>query len=99
LRIFILRLQKCEERILVLEKADIKFEKKWAFLLMVPYQSTDESDQSDVLDPETETEQADEIPVPSTRKPWKSQAPTYRTDEASSAVVLSALSNIVSQVR
>jgi hypothetical protein len=53
------------------------------FLLQWQYQSTDESDISDVIDPDTETEESNEIPASSTRKPWKSRPPTYRSEGVS----------------
>ncbi|KAJ7802035.1 hypothetical protein B0H14DRAFT_2614717 [Mycena olivaceomarginata] len=73
---------KCDERIMVLQNAGIQLHRHYAFFLQPAYQSTDESDQSDVIDPDTDTEKADEVPAPSTRKPWKTQIPLYRTDEA-----------------
>ncbi|KAJ7825820.1 hypothetical protein B0H14DRAFT_3874256 [Mycena olivaceomarginata] len=74
--------RKCDERIMVLQNAGIQLHRHYAFFLQ-PYQSMDESDQSDVIDPDTDTEKADEVPAPSTRKPWKTRTPLYRTDEAS----------------
>ncbi|KAF8143627.1 hypothetical protein K438DRAFT_1993690 [Mycena galopus ATCC 62051] len=48
---------------------------KWAFFFQPVYQSTDESDDSDVIDPDTDTERTTEIQVAATRKPWKSRPP------------------------
>ncbi|KAJ7758621.1 hypothetical protein B0H16DRAFT_1820575 [Mycena metata] len=76
------KVRKCEERIKVLQEEGIKVEEEWKFLLTPPYQSTDESNDSDVIDPDTDTEKADEIPVKSTQKPWNRQTPTYRSDAA-----------------
>ncbi|KAK7017149.1 hypothetical protein R3P38DRAFT_3360616 [Favolaschia claudopus] len=70
-----------EERSEVLREANVKLGAAWQFLTIPAYQSTDESDQSDVLDPETDTESTREVPVASTRKPWKTHAPKYRSNE------------------
>ncbi|KAJ7347669.1 hypothetical protein DFH08DRAFT_960102 [Mycena albidolilacea] len=77
--------RKCDERIMVLQKAGIQLHHHYVFFLQPAYQSTDESDQSDVIDPDTDTEKADEVPAPSTRKPWKTRTPLYCADEASEA--------------
>lgn len=55
----------------------------FSFFFQAAYQSTDESDAEDVLDPDTDTEKADETPAQATRKPWISRAPTYRDDVVS----------------
>ncbi|KAK7018438.1 hypothetical protein R3P38DRAFT_3274519 [Favolaschia claudopus] len=72
---------KAEERGEVLRDAKVDLGAAWEFLTIPAYQSTDESDQSDVLDPETETESTREVPVASTRKPWKTRTPKYRSNE------------------
>ncbi|KAJ7358084.1 hypothetical protein DFH08DRAFT_801932 [Mycena albidolilacea] len=38
-----------------------------------------------IIDPDTDTEKADEVPAPSMCKPWKTRTPLYRTDEAGEA--------------
>ncbi|KAJ7027456.1 hypothetical protein C8F04DRAFT_1267025 [Mycena alexandri] len=80
------KVRKCEERVKVLQAEGIKIDQEWDWLLTPTYQSTDESDDSDVLDPDTDTEKADEIPVKSTRKPWLSRTPMYRSDAADAMV-------------
>jgi len=47
------------------------------------YQSTDESDTTPVLDPNTDIDEGDEILVSSTLKPWITRPPLYRTAEVS----------------
>ncbi|KAJ7938028.1 hypothetical protein B0H13DRAFT_2398327 [Mycena leptocephala] len=74
------KVRKCDERIKVLSKAGYTLPDEYMFLLQWQYQSTDESDISDVIDPDTETEESNEIPASSTRKPWKSRPPTYRSE-------------------
>ncbi|KAJ7803930.1 hypothetical protein B0H14DRAFT_3486826 [Mycena olivaceomarginata] len=55
---------KCEERIMVLQAAGMQLDAKWAFFLQPQYQSTDESDESDVIDPDTDTEPSNEVQFP-----------------------------------
>ncbi|KAJ7222661.1 hypothetical protein C8J57DRAFT_1731654 [Mycena rebaudengoi] len=74
------KLRKCDERIAALAAQGIKLEDNNLFILTPQYQSTDESDDTDVLDPETDTEDKQEIPASSTRKPWISRPPTYRSE-------------------
>jgi hypothetical protein len=50
-------------------------------VFQAPYQSSDESDDSDVVDPGTDLESGDEVPVSATRKPWLSRPPMYRDHE------------------
>lgn len=52
---------------------------EWDFFFQPCYQSTDESDIDDGIDPDTETEE--QLDVSSTRKPWISRPPMYRTKE------------------
>ncbi|KAJ7936408.1 hypothetical protein B0H13DRAFT_2303806 [Mycena leptocephala] len=78
--------KKCDERIKVLLKAGFTLPEEYEFFLQWHYQLTDESDTSDLIDPDTETEQSNEIPAPSTRKPWRSRAPAYRSDATQSGV-------------
>ncbi|KAK7039963.1 hypothetical protein R3P38DRAFT_3469348 [Favolaschia claudopus] len=73
--------RKAEERGEVLRDAKVDLGTDWQFITIPAYQSTDESDQSDVLDPETDTESTREVPVASTRKPWKTRTPKYRSNE------------------
>ncbi|KAJ6486291.1 hypothetical protein DFH09DRAFT_1339703 [Mycena vulgaris] len=75
------KVRKCNERIEVLEDAGMTLPEEFTFFLQPIYQSTDESDASDVLDPNTDTEESAEVPAQSTRKPWKSRTPLYRSDE------------------
>ncbi|KAJ7797863.1 hypothetical protein B0H14DRAFT_3493153 [Mycena olivaceomarginata] len=76
------KILKCDERKSALVKQNLHLPEKVAFFLQPPYQSTDECDYSDVLDPESDTEKSAEIPAKFTRKPWKSRTPRYRGDEA-----------------
>ncbi|KAJ7664265.1 hypothetical protein B0H17DRAFT_1211356 [Mycena rosella] len=55
------KVRKCDERINALAKYGKVLAPKFRFLLQAPYQSTDESDHSDVLDPDTDTEKNDEL--------------------------------------
>ncbi|KAJ7030920.1 hypothetical protein C8F04DRAFT_1186384 [Mycena alexandri] len=68
------KVRKSEECVKVLQAAGVKVEQEWDWLLTPAYQSTD------VLDPDTDIEKAEEIPVKSTRKPWLSRTPMYRSD-------------------
>ncbi|KAF8223691.1 hypothetical protein L208DRAFT_1381380 [Tricholoma matsutake] len=43
------------------------------------YQSTDESDTTPVLDPNTDVDEGDEIPVSLMLKPWITHPPLYQT--------------------
>ncbi|TDL17154.1 hypothetical protein BD410DRAFT_843851 [Rickenella mellea] len=51
--------------------------KEYDFLFTAGYQSTDESDGNDGIDPLTDTEQ--ELPVSTTQKPWISHPHTHRS--------------------
>ncbi|KAJ7463679.1 hypothetical protein FB451DRAFT_1493222 [Mycena latifolia] len=81
------KLRKCEERQNALAKAKIELPQGFNFFLQPQYQSTDESDVSDVLDPDTDTEDSKEVPAPSTRKPWISRTPYYRHDKFQNIVL------------
>lgn len=73
-----LYIQKAEERLKAAEAQSVDFKgAEWFF--KAAYQSTDESDATPVLDPNTDIEEADEIPAASTRKPWITHPPLYRT--------------------
>jgi hypothetical protein len=75
--------QKSDEREEAIELYHFEVPTRFDYFFQWQYQSTDESDVSDVLDPDTDVEESAEVPVKSTRKPWKSRAPMYRGDEAS----------------
>ncbi|KAJ7115038.1 hypothetical protein C8R44DRAFT_928985 [Mycena epipterygia] len=47
-------------------------------VFQAPYQSTDESDTSDIVDPGTDVDSSDEVPVSARTKPWLSCPPMYR---------------------
>ncbi|KAJ7694968.1 hypothetical protein B0H14DRAFT_3905564 [Mycena olivaceomarginata] len=70
-------------------------DRNWFF--QAPYQSSDESDDSDVVDPGTDLESGDEVPVSATRKPWLSRPPMYRDHEVTEWV--SDLDNLVMAAR
>ncbi|KAJ7819704.1 hypothetical protein B0H14DRAFT_3472878 [Mycena olivaceomarginata] len=72
----------CDERLeaFLAAHGSVPDEHKWFFQPL--YQSTDESNDSAVLDPDTEVESDDEIHVSATSKPWLSWAPMYRVEEA-----------------
>ncbi|KAK0434918.1 hypothetical protein EV421DRAFT_1838108, partial [Armillaria borealis] len=53
------------------------------FFFVPAYQSTDESDQDDGIDPDTDTEKSAEVRVPSVKKPWITRPPLYRGAEVS----------------
>ncbi|KAJ7810441.1 hypothetical protein B0H14DRAFT_3480690 [Mycena olivaceomarginata] len=73
--------KKCDERLeaFLAAHGSVPDEHKWFFQPL--YQSTDESNDSAVLDPDTEVESDDEIHVSATSKPWLSRAPMYRVEE------------------
>ncbi|KAJ7351489.1 hypothetical protein DFH08DRAFT_993050 [Mycena albidolilacea] len=54
--------RKCDERIMVLQNCGIQLHPHYAFFLQPAYQSTDEPDQLDIINPNTDTEKADEVP-------------------------------------
>ncbi|KAJ7495143.1 hypothetical protein FB451DRAFT_1477687 [Mycena latifolia] len=81
------KIRKCEERQSALIKAGVELPQGFNFFLQPQYQSTDESDLSDVLDPDTDTEDSKEVPAPSTRKPWISRTPYYRHDKFQNIVL------------
>lgn len=69
--------QKCNERASVRSLVGYMANSTlWDFAFQAAYQSTDESDDDDAVDPDTETE--DEVPVRTKQKPWISRPPTYR---------------------
>jgi len=55
----------------------------WDALFTVTYQSTDETDQSESIDPETESEEL-VVSVPS--RPWVTRPPTYRATVVADAI-------------
>ncbi|KAJ7654606.1 hypothetical protein DFH06DRAFT_1474510 [Mycena polygramma] len=71
--------RKCEERKVTIAEGKIDIPPEWNWFLQPIYQSTDESDDADVVDPDTDTEEADEVPAASTRKPWITHPPLYRS--------------------
>ncbi|KAJ7720177.1 hypothetical protein B0H16DRAFT_1896903 [Mycena metata] len=73
------KVRKCDERILALESHGVQLQPPYEFFLQPRYQSTDESDAEDVLDPDTDNE--NEVPAQATRKPWITRTPEYRNDE------------------
>ncbi|KAJ7016748.1 hypothetical protein C8F04DRAFT_1340616 [Mycena alexandri] len=73
------KVRKCKERIETIEEGNIDIDVDWDWFFQPVYQSTDESDASDIIDPDTETEAKDEPPARSTRKPWVTHAPDYRS--------------------
>ncbi|KAJ7789742.1 hypothetical protein B0H14DRAFT_3502632 [Mycena olivaceomarginata] len=75
------KVRKCDERLeaFLAAHGSVPDEHKWFFQPL--YQSTDESNDSAVLDPDTEVESDDEIHVSATSKPWLSRAPMYRVEE------------------
>ncbi|KAJ7034954.1 hypothetical protein C8F04DRAFT_1346197 [Mycena alexandri] len=79
------KVRKCDERMMALNSRNITLQPPFGFFLQARYQSTDESDDEDVIDPDTENE--NEVPAQATRKPWISRAPTYRTDEFQDGVL------------
>ncbi|KAJ7479157.1 hypothetical protein FB451DRAFT_1451010 [Mycena latifolia] len=72
------KVRKCDER--TIAARDIEMDDEWTFFLQPAYQSTDESDDAEVLDPDTDTEKNAEVPASSTRKPWISRPPIYRDE-------------------
>jgi hypothetical protein len=91
---WLIQIQKCDERLeafLVAHKS-VPDECKWFFQPV--YQSTDESNDSAVLDPDTEVESDNEIHVSAMNKPWLSRAPMYRVEEVRTMPL--ALSNLLS---
>ncbi|OBZ66034.1 hypothetical protein A0H81_14005 [Grifola frondosa] len=55
--------------------------KKYDFLFTWHYQSTDESDSDGAIDPNTDNEAQNEVPLTiGRRRPWVSHAPAYRAD-------------------
>ncbi|KAJ7747600.1 hypothetical protein B0H14DRAFT_3514025 [Mycena olivaceomarginata] len=75
------KVRKCDERLdaFLAAHRSVPDERKWFFQPL--YQSTDESNNSTVLDPDTEVKSDNEIHVSATNKPWLSQAPMYRVEE------------------
>ncbi|KAJ7438262.1 hypothetical protein B0H11DRAFT_2254713 [Mycena galericulata] len=72
------KFRKCKERKDTISEAGLEIPALYSFFLQPVYQSTDESDDSDVVDPDTDTELTAEVPVRSTRKPWITRPPVYR---------------------
>ena len=67
------KLQKVQDR------ADVRAESTmtnsvWDALFAVPYQSTDKTDQSEGIDPETDS---DELAISVPSRPWVTRPPTY----------------------
>ncbi|KAJ6564158.1 hypothetical protein B0H19DRAFT_1067751 [Mycena capillaripes] len=73
--------RKCEERQATIDEGNLEIPADWEFFLQPMYHSTDESDSEEVLDPETDTEAQAEVPANSTRKPWVTHAPLYRSPD------------------
>ncbi|KAJ7247688.1 hypothetical protein C8J57DRAFT_1240625 [Mycena rebaudengoi] len=74
------KIRKSEERIATLQEAHIDIPEGFEYTLNPQYQSMDESDQSDVVDPHTDTETKDEPHAVSMHKPWKTFSPYYRSE-------------------
>ncbi|KAJ7310846.1 hypothetical protein DFH08DRAFT_974245 [Mycena albidolilacea] len=91
------KVRKCDERLAAFQEAhgDVPPDRRWFF--QAPYQSSDESDDSDVVDPGTDLESGDEVPVSAGRKPWLSRPPMYRDHEVTDWV--SDLDNLVMAAR
>ncbi|KAF8179740.1 hypothetical protein K438DRAFT_1977105 [Mycena galopus ATCC 62051] len=72
------KVRKCDERLAAYQEAhgDVPADRRWFF--QAPYQSSDESDDAEVIDPATDVDSDDEIPVSATTKPWISRPPMYR---------------------
>ncbi|KAJ7857805.1 hypothetical protein B0H14DRAFT_3637982 [Mycena olivaceomarginata] len=71
------KVRKCDERLAVFQEThgEVPPDRRWFF--QAPFQSSDESDDSDVVDPGTDLESGDEVSVSATRKPWISRPPMY----------------------
>ncbi|KAJ7154971.1 hypothetical protein C8R43DRAFT_1126359 [Mycena crocata] len=70
-------------------------DEEWDFFFQPWYQSTDESDDSPVLDPETDS--GGEVDVATPNKPWISREPDYRGQQLKEGVV--AIDRLVLQAR
>ncbi|KAJ7736373.1 hypothetical protein DFH07DRAFT_779719 [Mycena maculata] len=79
---------KCEERIATIEESEMHIPTEHRYILQPVYQSTDESDDTDVVDPDTETEADAEVHAKTTRKPWITRPPAYRHSETEAAIVI-----------
>lgn len=53
-------------------------DEEWGFLFETVYQSTDETDPEETVDPGTDTSSADEPQVSTARRDWITRPPTYR---------------------
>ncbi|OBZ73171.1 hypothetical protein A0H81_06974 [Grifola frondosa] len=74
-------IQKAAERTAHRESIAELRDKKYDFLFTWAYQSTDESDLEGAIDPGTDNEVQNEVPmVVGGRRPWISRAPAYRAD-------------------
>ncbi|KAJ7018531.1 hypothetical protein C8F04DRAFT_1277632 [Mycena alexandri] len=69
-----------------LKTAISTIDKDWDWFFQPVYQSTNESDDGNVIDPDTDTEAKDEPPARSTRKPWVTHAPEYRSQRLQNGV-------------
>lgn len=56
-------------------------EPAWDFMFEAVYQSTDETDYENTVDPETDASETDEIKVSMGARDWITRPPTYRTSE------------------
>ncbi|KAJ6492338.1 hypothetical protein C8R45DRAFT_928625 [Mycena sanguinolenta] len=80
--------RKCEERIQAMAEAGLGVPGEYSWFLQPRYQSTDESDNEDVIDPDTDTEETAEVPTRRTRKPWITRVPLYRSEASIDAAVM-----------
>ncbi|KAJ7734744.1 hypothetical protein DFH07DRAFT_987882 [Mycena maculata] len=79
---------KCEERIATIDEGRMHIPTKHKYILQPIYQSTDESDDTDIVDPDTETEADAEVPAKTTHKPWITRPPAYRCSETEAAIFI-----------
>ena len=72
-------LQKAEERAEIRNQTNLG-DKQWDFLFQAAYQSVDESEDDQPLDPDTDNEDESNPQVKGNRRVWVSHPPTYRAD-------------------
>lgn len=58
----------------------------WDFAFSYPYQSTDETDGESVVDPDTDTSEAENAKVSTGTRSWITRPPMYRAPEVFLAV-------------
>jgi hypothetical protein len=56
----------------------------WDFLFEVIYQSTDETDSEENVDPDTETSTSEDVTVSTAVRDWVTRPPTYQESAVSS---------------